>query len=472
MSTATKTANKDIIYETEGIPPIGQTVPLGLQHVVAAVVGTITPALLVSSTCGMDSADQTLLIQVSLIMTAIATLLQLYTIGHRVGSGLPVIVGISFAYVPTLQAIGAEFDFPTIMGAVIVGGVIAIVFGMFVKQIRVLFPPLVTGTVIFTIGLSLYPTAVNYMAGGTASATYGSLQNWAVALITFAVVIGLQNFAKGILKTGAILWGMIVGYIVAFFMGMVDFSSVADAGWFQIATPLHFGIKFEPAACISLGVVYLVNAVQTMGDLSSTTMGGMNRMPTDRELSGGIIGQGVTSIVGAFFGGLPAATYSQNVGIVTVNKVINKFVFAFAALVLLVAGLVPKLSAILTTIPQAVVGGATMSVFAAIAMTGVRMITQDGFSMRSSTVAGISVALGIGISQSCKYVASISESGAAVATKIGALAGEGFPSWVNTVFGSSPVVVAAILAIILNLILPKDKVEADAGEAKKKKKKK
>ena len=427
------------VFSLDGIPPAGQLIPLGLQHVVAAVVGIITPAIMVANTCALSDADRTLLIQVSLIVTALATLLQLYTIRHRIGSGLPVVMGISFAYVPTLLAIGGQFDLPTILGAEIVGGCVAVLFGIFVKQIRKLFPPLITGTVIFTIGLSLYPTAVRYMAGGAGSEGFGGLKNWSVALATLAVVVVLQNFGKGVLKLGAILWGMIVGYVMALCLGMVDFSAVAPAGWFQLAAPLHFGVKFEVSACISLAVVYVINAVQTIGDLSSTTMGGMDRMPTDKELSGGIVAQGIVSILGALFGGLPAATYSQNVGIVTVNRVINKAVFAFASLVLLVAGLVPKLSAILTTIPQAVIGGATISVFATITMTGIRMITSDDFSMRSSAVVGLSVALGVGITQVA-----------------GALQGPGFPAWVHTVFGSSPIVVTAITAILLNLLLPQN----------------
>lgn len=436
MSQDTKKA-PDIIYQLKGVPPTGQLIPLGMQHVVAAVVGIITPAILVANTCGLSDADKTLLIQVSLLVTALGTLLQVYA--KRVGAGLPVIMGISFAYVPTLLAIGGQFDLPTILGAQIVGGAVAVLFGIFVKKIRVFFPSLVTGTVIFTIGLSLYPTAVRYIAGGSGAVDFGGIQNWAVALVTLVTVIGLQHFGKGILKTGAILWGMIVGYLLSLCLGMVNFDSVGPAGWFQVAAPLHFGIKFEASACVSLAVVYVINAVQTIGDLSSTTMGGMDRMPTDAELSGGIINQGLTSIVGALFGGLPTASYSQNVGIVTVNRVINKAVFAFAALVLLVAGFVPKFSAVLTTIPQAVIGGATISVFATITMTGIRMITSEKFTMRSSAVVGPAVALGVGITQVS-----------------GSLQGPGFPAWVNTVFGSSPVVVAAIVAIALNLILPKE----------------
>ena len=428
------------VFSFEGVPSAGQMIPLGFQHVVAAVVGIITPAILIADTCGLTAEERTLMIQVSLILTAVATLLQLFPIFGRIGSRLPVIMGISFAYIPTLQAIGGEFDLATILGAEIVGGCVAILFGIFVKWIRPLFPPLVTGTVIFTIGLSLYPTAVRYMAGGNATSEwFGNPRSWAVALITLAVVVFLNNFTKGILKLASILIGMIVGYIIAYFLGIVDLSGVSGAAWFALPKFMPFEIKFVPSACVSLAIVYVVNAVQTIGDLSSTTMGGMDRLPTDKELSGGIIGQGVMSIVGAFFGGLPTASYSQNVGIVTVNRVINRAVFTLAAGVLLVAGLVPKFASILTTIPQCVIGGATISVFATITMTGIRMITEGGFTPRKSSVVGLSVALGVGITQ-----------------VEGCLAGSHFPGWVSTVFGSSSVVVATIMAILLNLILPKE----------------
>ena len=428
------------VFSFEGVPSAGQMIPLGFQHVVAAVVGIITPAILIADTCGLTAEERTLMIQVSLILTAVATLLQLFPIFGRIGSRLPVIMGISFAYIPTLQAIGGEFDLATILGAEIVGGCVAILFGIFVKWIRPLFPPLVTGTVIFTIGLSLYPTAVRYMAGGNATSEwFGNPRSWAVALITLAVVVFLNNFTKGILKLASILIGMVGGYVIAYFLGIVDLSGVSGAAWFALPQFMPFEIKFVPSACVSLAIVYVVNAVQTIGDLSSTTMGGMDRLPTDKELSGGIIGQGVMSIVGAFFGGLPTASYSQNVGIVTVNRVINRAVFTLAAGVLLVAGLVPKFASILTTIPQCVIGGATISVFATITMTGIRMITEGGFTPRKSSVVGLSVALGVGITQ-----------------VEGCLAGSHFPGWVSTVFGSSSVVVATIMAILLNLILPKE----------------
>ncbi len=425
------------IFELGGVPPMKQVVPLGLQHVVAAIVGVVTPALLVSNTVGLSGPDKTILVQVSLLITAIATLIQLYPLGKHIGSGLPVIMGISFAYVPTLLAIGGKFDLATILGAQIVGGCVAILFGIFLKQLRRFFPPLVTGTVIFTIGLSLYPTAVKYMAGGAASPTFGSPKNWLVAIITFAAVIFFNYFTKGVSKLASILLGMIIGYVVALMMGMVSFEAVGTAGWFQLVGPLHFGLKFNISACISMAIMYIVNSVQTIGDLSSTTLGGLDRLPSDKELSGGIVAQGAASILGAFFGGLPTASYSQNVGIVTVNRVVNKIVFAFAACVLLVAGFIPKFASALTTIPQSVIGGATISVFATITMTGIRMITSEKLTQRNVAVVGLAVALGVGVTS--------------VSGSLG-----GFPDWVTTVFGSSSVVIATLMAILLNTILPKD----------------
>lgn len=429
------------LYDFRGRSPrLSVLLPLSLQHVLAAVVGVITPSIIVAGVCGLTEEEKMVMIQAALIMTAVATLLQLFPVFGRIGAGLPVIMGTSFAYVPTLEAIGGSFNIGTILGAEIIGGIVAIVFGLFVRQIRVLFPDVVTGTVIFTIGLSLYPTAVRYMAGGSGNPEFGGIRNWGVAILTFAVVLILNNFTRGVWKLGSLFFGMITGYVAALILGMVDFTSVQNTSSI-ISLPqfMHFKIEFVPAACVSLAIVYIVNSVQTIGDLTSTTMGGMDRVPTDKELQGGIITQGLMSIFGALFGGLPTATYSQNVGIVTVNKVVNRVVFLVAALILLAAGLIPMLSALLTTIPQCVIGGATLSVFAQIAMTGVRMFTKDGMTPRTVTVVGMSVALGVGIAQVS-----------------GSLAGPGLPAWVGTVFGSSPVVVAAIMAIILNLALPKE----------------
>ena len=414
----------------------GKVVPMGMQHVVAAVVSTVGPALMVSKNCGLDEATTTLLVQMALLMTAFSTLLMLFPITKYIGSGLPVIMGVGFT-IPTLMS--KTFSLPEILGAQLVAGLVAIVFGLCIKPIRKLFPPLVTGTVILAVGVNLYPVAIKYMAGGAGTPEFSSPKNWLVALVTFALVIGLQNFGKGLLKLGAVLWGLIGGYLLALCLGMVDFGGVGTAGWFAVAKPVSsFGISFDVSAIVAMSILFIANSLQTIGDLSSTTMGGMNRMPSDDELRGGIISQGITSIVGGLFGGLCTCSYSQNVGIVTTNRVINRKVFTFAAVVLGLAGFVPKFSALLTTIPNPVLGGATISVFSIIAMTGVNMIISAGpFTMRSRTIVGLAAALGIGVTLVPGCLAM-------------------FPGWVQNVFGSFAPVGAAVVAVLLNLILPKD----------------
>lgn len=376
--------SREALFQLNGIPPLGMSISLALQHLVAMIVGCVTPAIIIANALGLPQSERVLLIQVSLVMSAVTTLIELFPIGGKLGSGLPVMFGISFAYLPSMQAIvGGGGDIATIAGAMVVGGIVAAVVGVFVKKIRRFFPPIITGTVVFTIGLSLYPTAINYMAGGagntyevvvlrkglTSALVHGSWQNWAVAAFTLIVVMVMSNKGKGICKLAAILLGMIAGYIVAAVFGMVDLSEVRDAAWFSLPQFMHFGIKFEFSACIALALLFAINAIQAIGDLTATTVGGLNREPTDQELQGGIVTYGLTNVLSAFFGSLPTATYSQNVGIVTTNKVVNRVVFALAGGFLLLAGLIPKFSAILTTIPQCVLGGATITVFSTIAMT-------------------------------------------------------------------------------------------------------
>ena len=294
------------VFELNGVPSFGQALPLTMQHVVAMIVGCVTPSIIVAGVAGISAQDRVILIQAALFCSAISTLLQLFPFikfgNFQLGSALPVILGISFAYVPSMQAIAGTYDIATILGAQVVGGVIAIIVGFCIRKIRMLFPPLVTGTVVFTIGLSLYPTAVNYMAGGTSSESYGSWQNWLVAFFTLAVVTGLNHFARGFLKLASILVGIIAGYILAVPFGLVDLSGVQSAGLFQLPQPMHFSMSFEPSACVAIGLLFAINSIQAIGDFSATTSGSMNRMPENKELQGGIIMYGISNILCAFFG--------------------------------------------------------------------------------------------------------------------------------------------------------------------------
>lgn len=427
----------NVIYQLKGMPKIKEAIPLALQHVAAMIVGCVTPAIIVAGTGGLSPADTRILIQAALIISGIATLIQLFPPFRKVGSGLPVIMGVSFAYLPTMIGIVSDYNIATILGSQVIGGVVGILIGIFIKKLRKLFPPVVTGTVVFTIGLSLYPTAIKYMAGGAGSENFGSPMNWIIAMITLVLVIFFNNFTKGFARLASILLSMIIGYVIALFCGMIDFTTVQEASWFMLPAVGHFGYEFHLPAIISMPILFVVNSVESIGQFSALSVGAMDREPTTDELSRGLMGNGVSSMIGSIFGGLPTSTFGQNVGIVVTNRVINRVVIGFAAGFIVLAGLFPKFSALMMTIPYCVLGGATISVFATITMTGVKLFMQSELTQRNATIVGLSVALGIGISQ-----------------VPGAM--EQLPAWIDSLFGESAVVVSTLSAILLNLILPKN----------------
>jgi len=432
------TSSSPALYNWQGKLPLQQLLPLSLQHVLAMVVGCVTPAIVVSGVAGLSQSDSVILIQSSLLIAAIATAIQIFPAFRWFGSGLPVIIGVSFSYLPALTAIAGQYPLSTVFGAQIIGGLAAMLVGVFMKPLRQFFPPLISGIVVFTIGLSLYPTAINYMAGGVGAKDYGSWQNWLVAFFTLTVVTVLSHYGKGIVKTASILFGMVIGYLFSALFGMTSLQSVASASFIHLPQLLHFGIQFEASSAIIISVLFVVNAIQAIGDFSAVTIGGYDREPQDQELKGGVIANGAAGLVGALLGGLPTATYSQNVGIVSTTKVVNRSVFGLASAIILLAALMPKFSALLTTIPKSVLGGATISVFAIIAMNGLKLIHTHPINVRGTSVVGLSVALGVGITSASAALAS-------------------FPPWVTTVFGKSPVVVATIVAIFLNETLPGQK---------------
>lgn len=425
------------LFKLDGKPSFIKALPLSLQHIFAMIVGTVTLPRMVAEICGLSQTETTLLVQAALIVSGIATLLQLYPIG-KTGSKLPIIFGVGFTYLPTLSVIGAKYGIDGILGAQLIGGIFTIFIGLLGKRILKFFPPLVTGVVVTTIGLSLYPIAVNYMAGGLGSPSYGDLSNWILAIVTLVTVVVCNNFFKGYIKSASMIVGVTVGYILALIMGKVDFSSLSSASLLSVPKVSDFGMTFHWPAIISMLVLCLVNALQSIGDLSATTMGGMGRKATDTELSRGIIGSGIVTSIGSFFGGLPPSSYSQNVGLVSLNKVISRFVLALAAIFMLLAGFVPKFGALMLTIPTAVLGGATISIFGMITMTGLQLILHDELTPRNISIVGLSLALGMGIT-------SVPESLKA------------FPEIIRMVFGESPIVIAALVAFILNLVLPKNK---------------
>lgn len=430
-----KTKNS-ALYTREGMPPLGKAIPMALQHVVAMVVGCITMPMMIAGTAGVSPADQIIMVQASLLVAALAILLQSFGVKGVIGSGLPVMVGSGFAFLPTLRLVVGQYGISGMIGAQIAGACMGILVGLSFKKIRFLFPPIVTASVVLTIGISLYDTAINYMAGGsTADPNYGSPRNWILAGITLVTVIVCGQFGKGMVKASATLIGMVVGYGAAMAMGMIEFSSVATASWVQLPTPFHFVPTFHLGAVISLSIVFMVNAVQDIGQFEATANGVLGRPATGAEITGGVIGNNLCSMLGGILGGVPVVTAGQNIGIVVTTKVINRVVFAIAGGIVLLAALVPKLSAILITIPQPVLGGATITVFGSIAMTGVGMLSREGLSPRSTFIAGLSVALAVGIPQVPNAFA-------------------GCPAWIGQFFGGSEVIIVALSAIVLNLVVP------------------
>ncbi|WP_366914707.1 nucleobase:cation symporter-2 family protein [Clostridium sp.] len=442
-----KTKNRSL-FDVDGVPKITTAMPLAMQHLLAMIVGNITPAIIICGAIGADVKTQTLLVQAAMIAAGLSTLLQLYPI-WKFGSRLPVVTGVSFTFVPTLISLGALYGLEGIFGAQLIGGIVAIIVGIFIKPLRKHFPPVVAGTVVLTIGLSLYEVAAGYMAGGFGSPDFGNPKNWGVAVFTLIVVLICDKFAKGYAKLASILIGIIAGYMISIPLGLVDFTAVKTSAWFSLPTFMPFKMVFRPDAIITCILVYIVGSIEMVGDLSALSGGACNHEVTDKELSGGIIAMGTSSAIATLFGGLPVATYSQNVGLTIMTKVTSRFVIAIASVFMLVAGFLPKFGAFVTTVPAAVLGGATVMVFAMITIAGIKIIIGDELSSRNVTIAGLSIALGMGI---------------VGVGKAGAL--DLFPQWVKVIFGESPVVISSLLAFTLNLILPQKSLAEEEEEFK------
>lgn len=459
MKNSTQRPGNAALFQINGKPSIGSALPQALQHILAMLVGNITPPMLIAARLGLPESDKIILVQAAMLIGGITTLLQLYPI-FGFGMGLPNVMGVAFAYMPILTAIGLsalnapggtpETAIATIFGAQLAAAFLSIFIGMAMGRIRKFFPPIVSGTVVLSIGLSLYGTAISYMAGNTGSsadpavfATFGQPRFWILALITLAVTLACNLFGKGYFKVSGMLVGIGVGYIVALVWGMasgnsmIDFGKIASAEWIAAPRFLKWGLRFDTGAILSMVLMYIVQAVQTIGDVSSTAIGGFGRESTDAELGGAIKGQGICGMLGACIGGLPTDPYSQNVGLIVTTKVVSKRVFALVGGIIIAAGFLPKFGAVMTTIPYPILGGATMVVFAAITMSGIQLISEQPLNYRNRIIVGVSLALGVGI-----YMVPQSLQHA--------------PQMVQDIIGSSPIVLSFLSVFFLNLIVPKD----------------
>ncbi len=431
------------LFRLNGKPSWGQAFPMAMQHVLAMLVGNITPPMLIAGTLGLSAEEKILLMQAAMTIGGLTTLLQLYPL-MGFGMGLPNVMGVAFSYMPILTTIGVQYGISAIFGSQLVAGLASIFLGMIIGKVRRFFPPIVSGTVVLSIGLSLYKTAITYMGGGSATqaaGTFGSPEFLFLALLTLAVTLACNMYGKGYIKISGMLIGIGAGYIAALCLHDVNFADFQTASFFALPKPFYFGLEFKTDAIIMMILMYMVQAVQTIGDVSSTTMGGFNREATDQELGGGIKGQGICGMLGAVIGGLPTDPYSQNVGLICTTKVVAKRVYLIVAAIMLAAGFVPKFGALMTTIPQSVLGGATVTVFAAITMSGIELITEQPLNYRNKMIVGIALALGTGI-----------ESVPAIL--------QFCPQLIRNIFGSS-LMVSFIVVFLLNILVPEDNSPAE-----------
>lgn len=452
-------------YEFYGKMPLKQAIPLGLQHVLAMFVGNLTPLLIICGACGISGSEEFAHLQVSLLQNAmfvagVVTLVQLYAIGP-IGGKVPIIMGTSSGFIGIFKSVadtmgGGVATYGAIMGASIIGGLFEGVLGAFIKPLRKFFPPVVTGTVVLSIGLSLISVGVNSFGGGSSAKDFGSAENLLLALFVLIVILMVKHWTKGLTSNSAILIGIIAGYAAAVIMGLLlpnsgitadgaeytkawvlNWNKVVEASWISIPEFLPVKPVFDVRAIAPIIIMFIVTAVETVGDISGVIEGGMDREATDKELSGGVICDGIGSSFAALFGILPNTSFSQNVGLVTMTKIVNRTALASGAVFLILCGLIPKLGAIISIMPQAVLGGAAVMMFSSIVVSGIQLITKEHMTPRNLTIVSVALGVGYGMGANTAILAQT-------------------PQAVQLIFGGSGIVPAALVAILLNLLLPKD----------------
>lgn len=425
----------DNLYQLDGRLPIGKALPFGLQHVLAMFVSNITPIMILAGAVGLDSAVSAALIQNCMVIAGIGTLVQLYPV-WRIGSRLPIVMGISFTFLSLAISLAGAYGMGTLIGAVIIGGLVEGFLGLFVKYWIKLIPHVVSATVVTAIGFSLLPIGANSFAGGVGAADFGSLNNWIVGSVTLLACLLCQVFAKGFLRSLSVLVGLLVGYVLACCLGMVDFSGIAGQSIIALPRLLPFTPEFNIGAILSVVAVYLVSATETIGDTSALCNSALHRDPETKEMGSAICCDGFVSSVSGIFGCTPITSFSQNVGLAAISGVVNRFTIAVGAVVMILGGVFPVVGYALTTIPQAVLGGCTIMMFGSILFAGFGMMSRAGFSQRNMVIVSLSLSIGLGFTQ---------------ATGMFAI----FPEIIRTVFAENCVAVVFLLAVILNLVLPK-----------------
>ena len=426
----------DNIYTLDGKVPLLKSIPFGLQHVLAMFVANIAPIMIVTGASGLSTQETAVLIQTAMIMAGIGTMVQLFTI-WKLGAKLPIVMGISFTFVSVFCYVGPQWGYEAIIGAVLVGGIVEGLLGLFAKYWRGIIAPIVSACVVTAIGFSLLSVGANSFAGGVGAADFGSAQNWILGTITLISCILFNVFAKGHLKQLSVLFGLVVGYIVALFMGKVDLSSLNGVALVSLPRIMLYRPVFNINAIVSVVMIFLVSATETIGDTSAMTNTLLGREATDKEISGSLACDGIVSSLSACFGCMPITSFSQNVGLLAMTKVVNRYTIATGAGILLLAGIFPAFGAVLATLPEAVLGGCTIMMFGNIVISGLQMIGSCGFTQRNITIAALSLSIGLGFTQ-VPDMFNI------------------FPTLVRTIFAENCVAVVFLAAIIMNLIMPKE----------------
>ena len=431
--------NRDSIYEFHGDISVKKAVPFGLQHVLAMFVANIAPILIVTGVVKIPAAEAASLVQAAMIIAGVGSMLQLFPF-WRIGSGLPIIMGISFTFVSIFCVIGTKYGYGAVLGAALVGGILEGILGLGAAWWRKFVPSIVSASVVTAIGFSLLPIGANSFGGGFGNPEFGDWKYLTVGTITLISCLIFNIKAKSFYKQLSVLFGLVVGYIAAFFFGMVDFTRMTTVSVLSLPALMPYELEFHADAIFSVFLIFLVSATETLGDTSALAAMGFGREAKDKEISGAITVDGFVSSLSALFGCMPITSFSQNVGLIAMTRVVNRKAIACGAAIMILAGFVPALGVILASLPDAVLGGCTLMMFGSIVVSGVRMISQCGYSQRNMSIAALSLSIGLGFTQTPQIFRL-------------------FPDLFRSVFSENCVAVVFIVAILLNLIFPKEKEE-------------
>ena len=432
-----KTSSVSNIYKLDGRVPVGKAIPFGLQHVLAMFVSNLAPITIIAAAAGLSQDEIAVLLQNAMFVAGIATLIQLYPV-WKIGAKLPIVMGVSFTFVTVLSTVAVNYGYPTVIGAVLVGGIFEGTIGLLAKYWRKIIAPIVAASVVTAIGFSLFTVGTRSFGGGYVE-DFGSAENLLLGTVTLVTCLLWNCLSKGYLKQLSVLAGLVVGYIVAIVMGKVDLTIIFADGFISLPKLLPYTPEFNIGAILSVCIIYLVSAAETIGDTTAMVASGLNRDITDKEISGSLGCDGYSSAISSLFGCPPVTSFSQNVGLIAMTKVVNRFTIMTGAICMILAGLLPPVGNFFASLPESVLGGCTIMMFGTILVSGMQMVEKAGFTQRNITIVALSLAVGIGFTSTSEIdIWHI------------------FPEMVQNVFAANVVAVVFITSIVLNLVLPKD----------------